>query len=253
MRASDALTRIVVGTSRFGDHLLRQKVAGIVVAATAFACGAGLASALKGEAQAPRVVVDIAAKPADASRAEVRMRDTPVRKSEDGAFAVFEGLYENDTYGYSVEIPAGMLGLGAPPPAPQHGFGIDLETPHSISWVRGAGFPKSYLYADGSYNTLEWARPEQAVEAQLGFLREKGENVRLLSGTATSLDGLRAVRAVAQYEEQGVLMVSDETVAFGEGGSPVYTLSLSTPLTKYTRDRQTLDAMLKSWRLQPAE
>jgi hypothetical protein len=253
MRLTETLTKLVVGASGFGDHLLKKKFSGIVVAALAFACGAGLSHALKCETQAPRVVVDVAAKPADPARAEVRMSDTASDKSEDGAFAVFEGLYENNVYGYSVVIPAGMVGLGATPPAPQHGFGIDLGAPRSISWVRGAGFPKSYIYADGSYNTLEWRRPDDAIDSQLAFLREKGENVRLLSRTATSLGGLRAVRAVALYEEHGVSMVSDETAAFGEGGSPVYTLSLSTPLTKYEWDRQTLEEMLKSWRLQPAE
>ena len=49
MKFMETLTRLVVGTSRFGDHLLRQKVRGIVVAALAFACGAGLAYALKRE------------------------------------------------------------------------------------------------------------------------------------------------------------------------------------------------------------
>ncbi|MBV9924670.1 MAG: hypothetical protein JOZ96_06465 [Acidobacteria bacterium] len=250
MSFMSALTRIVVGTSRLGDHMLKQKVSGIIVAVIAFACGAGLAHALKAEPPARGVVIAVAPKPADAARAEVRMQDTAARASED---AVFEGRYENNVYGYSVEIPAGMVGLGARPPAPQHGFGIDLDAPRSISWVRGEGFPKSYVYVDGSYNTLEWEHLDDAVESRLGFLREKGEDVRLLSRTPTRLGGLRAVRAVARYGVNGVEMVSDETVAFGDGGSPVYTLSLSTPLTKYEWDRQTLEAMLKSWRLQPAE
>ena len=47
MKALEVLTRLVVGTSRFGDHLLKKKVSGIVVAALAFACGAGLAQVLK--------------------------------------------------------------------------------------------------------------------------------------------------------------------------------------------------------------
>ena len=47
MRVMESLTKLVVGMSRFGDHLLSRKVSGIIVAALAFACGAGLARAPK--------------------------------------------------------------------------------------------------------------------------------------------------------------------------------------------------------------
>lgn len=49
MKAMEALTRLVVGTSRFGDHLLKKKFSGVVVAALAFACGASLVCALRRE------------------------------------------------------------------------------------------------------------------------------------------------------------------------------------------------------------
>lgn len=45
------LTKLIVGMSRLGDHLLKRKWSGIAAAALAFACGAGLAHALKREAR----------------------------------------------------------------------------------------------------------------------------------------------------------------------------------------------------------
>lgn len=57
MRFMEILTKLVVGMGRFGDHLLKKKFSGVVVAALAFACGAGLVYAVR---LAPR------AKPADA-------------------------------------------------------------------------------------------------------------------------------------------------------------------------------------------
>jgi hypothetical protein len=51
-------------------------------------------------------------------------------------------------------------------------------------------------------------------------------------------------------------MVSDEVIAFRREGSEatvVYKLSLSTPLAKYERDRLVLEALMKSWCLQPVE
>jgi len=58
MSVLEALTRLVVGMSKFGDHLLSRKVSGIIVAALAFACGAGLVYALKVNAGGPEPVQD---------------------------------------------------------------------------------------------------------------------------------------------------------------------------------------------------
>lgn len=248
----EALTGLVVGMSRLGDHLLRQKVGGIIVAALAFGCGAGLAYALKREPR-PECVAVAEVKPADPARAEVSIKDTPEDDAEGGNLVFDGGRYENYTYGYSVEIPDGMIGLGETPPAPQHGFGIDLDNPRSTHWPQQTEFPKSYVYADGSYNSLDWEGLGDAVRFNLRCLRERGRNVRVRSRTATRLGGLRAVRVVAFYELGGVEMVSDEIVAFGSEASPVYTLSLSTPRSKYERDRPVLEALRKGWCLQPVE
>lgn len=255
MRVMETLTKLVVGTSRFGDHLLSRKVSGIVVAALAFGCGAGLAHALKSEPTTTCAAVAMT-RPADPARAEVIMRDTRAVGTEERD-AVFKGRYENYVYGYSVEIPDGMVGLGAPPPAPQHGFGIDLDDPRSTGWIRGPEFPKSYVYVDGSYNSLEWERLDDAVNSHLSFVREKGHDVRVQVRQETRLGGLPAVRVMAYYEQDGLGMVSDAVVAFGTdedgGASVVYTLSLSTPRWKYERDRPVLEALMKGWCLQPVE
>ncbi len=48
-------------------------------------------------------------------------------------------------------------------------------------------------------------------------------------------------------------MVSDEVVAIGGEAGAVFTLSLSTPLAKYEKNKSVLEAMVKSWCLQPVE
>jgi hypothetical protein len=256
MTVMEALTKLVVGASRFGDHLLSRKVSGSVVAALAFACGAGLADAPKREPRAP-CAADAAAHAAAPARAEVSIGDTPAAdaEAEDAVFGT--GRYRNYVYGYSVEIPAGMVGLGSAPPAPQHGFGIDLDNPRSTAWIRGPEFPKSYVYVDGSDDSPGYARLDDAVNAHLSLLREKGRDVRVRVREERLLGGLPAVRVVAHFEQEGVEMVSDKMVAFRreEGGqtSAVYTLGLSTPRSKYERDRPVLEALLKSWCLQAVE
>ncbi len=76
MGVLETLTKLVVGASRLGDHLLSRKVSGIIVASLAFGCGAGLAHSLKREATPPGPAV-ISRAPAAPARAEVSMSDTP--------------------------------------------------------------------------------------------------------------------------------------------------------------------------------
>src|SRR4051812_7658525 len=208
MKVMEALTRLVIATSRLGDYLLSRKVSSIIVATLALGCGAGLAYALKDEPVSLR-----AAPPAMScgvpEQAEVSIRDTPKDEAEEEDPVIDQGSYENYVYGYSVKLPAGMVGVGAPPPAPQHGFGIDLDHPRSTDWIHEPDFPKSYIYVDGCYNSMEYSGVDDAVKSHLSFLREKGKHVRVVSRTATSLGGLRAVRVVAHYEEEGEEMVSD--------------------------------------------
>lgn len=225
---------------------------GLSFAALAFACGlvaAGLWPRRPASPPAPP------AAPAPA-RAAVSVRDTFAGKGKTEE-PVFEGRYRNRVYGYSVRIPAGMVGAGSTPHAPRQGFGIDLDNPRSTAWRDARAFPRSYLYADGSYNSAGWRRLEDASAARLGDLREGGRGVRVQGRTRTSLGGLPALRVVAHYEEGGERMVYDAVFAFateeGDGAPVVYTLALSTPLSKYERDRPVLEEMRAAWDLQPVE
>lgn len=225
------------------------------VAALAFALGLACAGLWPRRAASPSTPPAPPAAHAPA-RATVSVRDTFAGEVETEE-AVFKGRYENSVYGYSVRIPAGMVGAGSTPPAPRHGFGIDLDNPRSTAWKEARAFPKSYLYVDGSYNSIGWRRLEDASDAQLGYLREDGRGVRVRGRTRTSLGGLPALRVVAHYEQGGERMVYDAVFAFKveEGGaaSVVYTLALSTPLSKYERDRPVLEEVRAAWHLQPVE
>lgn len=225
---------------------------GLSVAALAFALGLAGAGLWPRRAASPPTPTPAA--PA-AAQATVTVRDTFAGGDEDRG-AVFEGLYENRVYGYSVRIPAGMRGAGSTPPAPQHGFGIDLDNPRSTVLKDAHALPKSYLYVDGSYNSAGWERVEEAADTHLGYLRGDDTKVRALSRTRTRLGGLPALRVVAQYDEGDGPMVYDAVFAFrmdGGEASAIYTLALSTPLSKYERDRPVLEEVRAAWHLQPAE
>ncbi len=59
-----------------------------------------------------------------------------------GQNRVIEGTYVNPNYGYSVKIPNGIRGETLAPPAPQHGFGVDLNRKS-----------KGSIWVDGSYDS----------------------------------------------------------------------------------------------------
>ena len=221
----------------------------LLVAAAALALGLAAARLW------PRQSVSSPAPPAAVApaRAEVTVRDTFEREEAPDSPRRFEDSYRNYVSGVSVWLPEGVVGSGSAPPAPDHGFGVDLDNPRSTAW-NGHGFPRSYLYVDGSYNSLEWKTLDEAADSHLSFLREKGRNVRVRSRKETVLHHLSALKVEALYEEDGVEMVSDAVFAFrmhdGEV-TTVYTLALSTPLSKYDRDGVVLGAILDGFYLHP--
>lgn len=222
---------------------------GPFAAAAAFALGLALAGAAarRGAAGEPQCVPFVVA---FGTRGEKGARDYSEQETCFAAGSRIEDRYHNYNYGFSVDLPGGMVGGTSPPPAPQHGFGVDLDNPKSVRWLRG-DFPESYLYVDGSYNSREWTRLDDAVREHLASLREGGENVRVVGRAKTTLAGLRAVRIVAHYEKDGAVVVSDEIVAFREDGDVVYTVELTTMLSNYERDRPALEEMRKTFCLQP--
>jgi hypothetical protein len=73
MKFMEILTKLVVGMGRFGDHLLKKKVSGVVVAALAFALGLAGAGLWPRRAASPSTTPPAAPTPAQAT---VSVRDT---------------------------------------------------------------------------------------------------------------------------------------------------------------------------------
>src|SRR6266536_6692717 len=69
----------------------------------------------------------------------------------------FRGRYVNIDYGFSVQIPDGLTGEGAPIHAPNHGFTITLH-------------PKSAVWVDASYEMPDSPQRFGRPNARLGTL-----------------------------------------------------------------------------------
>lgn len=99
----------------------------------------------------------------------------------------FQGTYENKFgYAYRVTVPPGLTGLKTHPPAPQHGFTIDLSS--------GA-----YISVDGSYNAQFFPTARHAAEARAEFLASKQISQPLHQNT--KLSGLPAIETTIRYRE----------------------------------------------------
>lgn len=99
----------------------------------------------------------------------------------------FQGIYENKFgYAYRVTIPPGLTGLKTPPPAPQHGFTIDLNSGAHIS-------------VDGSYNAQFYPTARHAAEARAESLAS--QQLALPRYQHTKLAGLPAIETSVRYRK----------------------------------------------------
>jgi hypothetical protein len=150
----------------------------------------------------------------------------------------YRDAYENKAYGYSVVIPANLVGYDGVNPFYQHGFGMLL----------GAE-PQSYVFVNGEPNSLEFARP---VDAAAQFLKYLGKDGKVESSkiTESQLGPLKAALLVATYTCPGSTerYVRASLVAISPDKSNLYEVTLYARSDRFEQDRAVLDALAKSWK-----
>jgi hypothetical protein len=150
----------------------------------------------------------------------------------------YRGDYENKAYGYSVVIPANLVGYDGVNPFYQHGFGMLL----------GAE-PQSYVFVNGEPNSLEFARPVDAASQFLKYLGKDGK-VESSKITESQLGPLKAALLVATYTCPGSTerYVRASLVAISPDKSNLYEVTLYARSDRFEQDRAVLDALAKSWK-----
>jgi len=155
------------------------------------------------------------------------------------------GFYYNCGYGYAFHIPKGFVGRGEPDGHPQHGVRI---------WMSER--PESYVWIDGSSNSLEWQTLDDAAKFQREALKDRGTDVSLIERQVTRLGRLKALSLTFSYVENGTGSRVIEEVVVAQRRSKgeaeiIYTIGLKTPRTTYQRGRQMLENVLRTWQLRP--
>jgi hypothetical protein len=163
----------------------------------------------------------------------------PPKELAQGQHREYRGPYENKAYGYSIVIPANLVGYDGVNPFYQQGFGVLL----------GAE-PQSYVFVDGEPNSLEFARPADAASRFVDYLRKHGSRVESSKITDTQLGGLKAALLVATYTCSGSTerYVRASVVAISPDKSTVYEVTLFAHSSRFEQDRVVLDALVKSWK-----
>jgi hypothetical protein len=151
----------------------------------------------------------------------------------------YRGIYENKAYGYSVVIPANLVGYDGVNPFYQSGFGIILGPE-----------PTSYVVVDSEKNSLEFARPTEAASRSLRYLRKHGNRVKSSKITESKLGQLKAAFLVATYTCKGSKdrYVRASMVAISHDKSNLYEITLYARSDRFERDRAVLNALVKSWK-----
>lgn len=157
-----------------------------------------------------------------------------------------KNLYSNYDYAYSVRIPRGLTAFQSRPPFPNHGFVIKLSD-----------HPEAELAVSASYNAAEWSSFDDAVNAHLRYFKDEGGGeVGVISRAPAVLGGFKAIRftmkpktpAVSDPQVREVLLALREEPG---GVGIVYEVVLTTPSSRYAKDRQLLTELQRSWRMKP--
>jgi hypothetical protein len=164
------------------------------------------------------------------------------RQAAPASYFEFTGTYQNDTYGYSVDIPSALTAKRTRPPAPAHGFFISLSDDDV-----------DRIDVDGSFNTLMFSA-EAAVEFDVGVFAKRCSNNTQVQKDQIRLGSLVGSRAVARCQDR----VTQQTLLFetyravdpaqGRVGT-LFGVALVCRESRCARGRATLREIADSFRL----
>jgi hypothetical protein len=169
---------------------------------------------------------------------------------------VITGQYVNEQDGYTVMLPEGVEALCSPPPAPWHGFFIDVanELPPDAEGSQSHGGFAYYnwdvgITVTGYYNAAEYTSVQELVDFNLKSYYEHAAAVVVTENSPTRLRRIPAIHYVVHFYDpkSGEPMISDDIAAI-RSGSVVYEIGLTAPASRYIHEVGALKEVIKGWR-----
>lgn len=163
---------------------------------------------------------------------------------------IWTGRYSNCGYGYSVLLPAGIVGHGAKSPNPNQGFAVDPAAPQSAEPFKASD---SNRYID-VFNFYDLEDHGESTSATLDYYSSLGEigdqrNVQALSRQPFKLAGLSAQRLQDRWLENATAIRRDRIIAYRRSGGILYQLTLQSPEKSYAKDEQLFNRIVEGFRL----
>jgi len=157
-------------------------------------------------------------------------------------YLLVKNRYSNYDYAYSVRLPKGLTGLRSPSPFPNHGFAIQLSDE-----------PKASISVDASYNAAEWSSFDDAIKFHKdSFEREVGGEIKIVAQAPAVLGGLRAIHFTMKPSVSKSTELREVVLAFREAPGEVgivYEIVLTTPASRYDKDKHLIAELQRTWRL----
>jgi hypothetical protein len=163
---------------------------------------------------------------------------------------IWTGRYSNCDYGYSVLLPAGVVGHDVKSPAPNHGFTVDPAAPQS---TKACNATESNRYID-VFNFYDVEDHGESTAATLDYYSSLGEigyqkDVQAVGRQTFNLAGLSARRLEDRWVENSTAMRRDRIIAYRRAGGILCQFTLQSPEKSYAHDEQLFDRIVKGFRV----
>src|SRR5215467_7192744 len=113
-------------------------------------------------------------------------------KADEPKWVEFQGKYSNPLFAYHIVVPTGLTGHITRPPAPDHGFGVDLEPASN-----------AYIWVDGSYNALDYPSALSAIKESVKWLEKEHTLVGKPVFRHSKMASLPAQQLLVRYRKCG--------------------------------------------------
>ncbi|MGB8889741.1 MAG: hypothetical protein WCC87_23660 [Candidatus Korobacteraceae bacterium] len=171
--------------------------------------------------------------------ASAQTKSSTPRWHETDTETIWTTRYSNCDYGYSVLLPAGVVGHGPKSPNPAHGFTVDPVAPQSTKTFDVTG---SNRYID-VFNFYDVEDHGESTAATLDYYSSLGEigdqkEIQAVGRQSFNLAGLSARHLEDRWVENSTAIRRDRIIAYRRAGGMLYQFTLQSPEKTYAADEQ---------------
>lgn len=156
----------------------------------------------------------------------------------------YRDVYKNAQYGYSVAIPASLMGTAAVPKEREGGINISLSTKND-----------HYIWVGATENIFRFSSLQWAIDFQRAWIEADGSQVlSFTEDTTYRLGKLKGTRLTVRYKpsKSEQIMVKDFVLALTcerNAVGTLYRIEMTTSQDQYVQDRKLFESVVRSWRI----